>query len=141
MAQKLISQGTLKTNFGMNNRPILALNVVTIICKNFCQSGCFLRNSRLLKISLLQPYEVLWIHNIDVICKYCRIKSFYNSFPFFYSPPFFLNKRKYCSFLQSMALSNFASSRSFENQISNIFERSLLCFNINLNNTLFSFEF
>ena len=34
----------------------------------FYQNNQFLRNHGTLKITLLQCYEVLWIHNIDAIC-------------------------------------------------------------------------
>ena len=75
MAQKSNSQGTLMTDFGINIRPMLALKVskealilATIFYKIFYQNDYFLRNSEPLKISLLQCYEALWIHNIDAIC-------------------------------------------------------------------------
>ena len=75
-AQKLISQGTLKTDIGRNNRPILAMKVskeaywiwVRNSVRSFTKTNVFLRNSGPLKISFLQCYEVHWIHNIDAIC-------------------------------------------------------------------------
>ena len=48
MDQKSITQVTLKNDFGINNRPILAfklLNVATIFCKIFYQNDGFFRNS------------------------------------------------------------------------------------------------
>ena len=42
----------------------------------FNQNNWFLRNCGTLKITLLQCYEVLWIHNIDAICSSIKTPDF-----------------------------------------------------------------
>ena len=95
MAQNSISQGTLQTDFDINNWPILALKVsketywmwLRHSLKVFYQNNWCLRNSGPLKISLFQYYEVLWIHDIDAICTNRVDENFNFSIPFFeYSP-------------------------------------------------------
>ena len=54
-----------KTDFGGNDSPILALKV----SKEVYTNNLLLRNRGALKISLLQRYEALWIHDIDAICR------------------------------------------------------------------------
>ena len=44
------------------------MNGATTLFKSSHQNDWLLRNYGRLKISLLQSYEVLWIHNIDAIC-------------------------------------------------------------------------
>ena len=49
---------------------------MTFFC-SFNQSNQFQGNGEMLKITLLQCYEVLWIHNIDAICRTgnCQFRS------------------------------------------------------------------
>ena len=44
------------------------LSGATVFIKSLHLRNRFLRNCRPLKISLLQCYEAIWIHNIDAIC-------------------------------------------------------------------------
>ena len=73
MTQKSLSQGTVKSDFGINNRPILALKVSKdAYCKGLLHFVRFF--SKLLGFK--EPWAdennfnevVLWIHDIDAIC-------------------------------------------------------------------------
>ena len=59
-------RNTLTPNFSFEGIKRSVLNVATTFCKIFYQNDKFM--NKLLKISLLQSAEVLWIHNIDAIC-------------------------------------------------------------------------
>ena len=66
MAQKGISPGTLKTDSGVDNRPIFVPSVLKeALWTGLWHSLMILSN---LKIRLIQCYEVHWIHNVDTIC-------------------------------------------------------------------------
>ena len=64
------------TNFRFEGVKRSVLNEAMTFCRIFYQMNRFLRNRATLKITLLQRYEVLWIHNIDAICTWvdCLLK-------------------------------------------------------------------
>ena len=56
------------TNFVFEDAKRSVLNGAMYFFCSFDQNNQFKGNGGSLKISLLQCYEVLWIHNIDLIC-------------------------------------------------------------------------
>ena len=59
---------SLNMHFSIQTVKIRALNRATIFLNGFCKNNWFLGKCGLSKITSLQCYEVLLIHNFDAIC-------------------------------------------------------------------------
>ena len=60
------------TKFDFEGAKRSVMNGAPTLSNSFYQNNRLYRNSGTLKISILQRHEVLWIHNIDTICKQTR---------------------------------------------------------------------